>query len=111
MKKHGFLPDNIFFITYSHDFFEVINLTDALLRATTMDGDSLSINEALYFNKDVITSNVVDRPNGCILYKSTDDLVKVINNFGIFKGEFKKYTYINNASCLKALYLKSIKGL
>ncbi len=110
-KKYGFLPDNIFFITYNHDFFEVINFTDALLRATITDGDSLSINEALYFNKDVITSDVVDRPSGCILYKSTDDFVEIINNFSNFKGKYKKSIYINNITCLKALYIETIEGL
>jgi hypothetical protein len=35
-----------------------------LLRITTTDGDALSVKEALFLNKQVIATDVVDRPVG-----------------------------------------------
>lgn len=63
---------NILFLSEPHPFVEVIKLSDVFIRSTTSDGDSLSVKEALYFNKKVIASDCVDRPNGCIIYKTND---------------------------------------
>lgn len=53
-------------------FIDVIKLSDCLIRATTTDGDSLSIHEAFFLKKDVIASDCVDRPLNCVLYKKND---------------------------------------
>ena len=45
-------------------FFEILKLSDCLIRNTTTDGDSISIKEAIYLNKKVIATNCVDRPEG-----------------------------------------------
>lgn len=39
-------------------------MSDCYIRFTATDGDSLAVREALYFNKKVIASNIVDRPEG-----------------------------------------------
>ncbi|MCK4662710.1 MAG: glycosyltransferase [Bacteroidales bacterium] len=79
------IPDNIFFIDYPHNFYEILKETDGFIRATTTDGDSISLREALSLNKIVIASDCVTRPNGCILFKTGDktDLFNKleINNF------------------------------
>ena len=100
LKKYKQLPKNIFFITYSHDFIDIIKMTSALIRATTTDGDSLSVREALYFSKNVITSNVVDRPNGCIIYKTNEELESIINNYDTIKKPEIDSSYINNATLI-----------
>ncbi len=105
-NKYGYIPENIHFITYQHDFIDVIKLTDAFIRPTTTDGDSLSVHEALFYKKDVIASNVVDRPNGCILYKEEEDLKKIISNFNQYKDCYKNYSYRDNIIELKKLYLE-----
>ena len=46
--------------------------SDCLIRATTTDGDSLSVKEALYYKKKVIASNCVDRVPNVILYDNLD---------------------------------------
>ncbi len=82
------LPENILIIPTPHSFVEIIKSTDCMIRATTTDGDSISIREALYFDKPVIASNCVERPEGCVLYDSCDfaSLKKIITSI-----DFKCY--------------------
>lgn len=72
-KKYGQLPPNIGVLSFQHDFTRVIQESDAVLRATCTDGDSLTVKEALFFRKPVIASDVVDRPEGTIVYKYGDN--------------------------------------
>ncbi|ATP57957.1 hypothetical protein CPT03_16555 [Pedobacter ginsengisoli] len=60
--------DNILFISEPHSFVEIIKKSNVFIRATTSDGDSLSVKEALYLNTKVIASDCVDRPEGCFIY-------------------------------------------
>ena len=53
-------------------------MSDALIRATTMDGDSLSVKEALYYGVPVFATDVVDRPSGVISFSDFKDLEKKI---------------------------------
>lgn len=67
LSKHRVeIPGNVFIIKEPHSYFELLKETDVMLRITTTDGDSISVREALYLNKIVIASNVVDRPAGVI---------------------------------------------
>ena len=79
-EKFNSFSENIYFINEKHDFINIIRNTNALIRATTMDGDSLSVNEAIFCNKQVFATSIVDRPKGVILF----------SNFSDFN---KKYTY------------------
>lgn len=63
-RRGNTLPANIILISYPHDFTQVILKSHFLIRFTSTDGDSLSIREALFYNKKVIASDVVDRPEG-----------------------------------------------
>jgi len=53
-------------------FVRLIEKSDIVLRPTNTDGDALTIREALYLNKTIIASDVVNRPSGTILFKSRD---------------------------------------
>lgn len=77
------IPNNVIFISEAHSFIEIIKLSNAMLRTTTTDGDSLSVKEALFFNKDVIASDCTARPDDVILYKTgnKDSLIKVLTQF------------------------------
>ncbi len=67
LQKHKIsLPPNVFIIKVTHSYFELLKEIDIMLRITTTDGDSISVREALYLNKIVIASDVVDRPEGVI---------------------------------------------
>src|SRR5690606_36931222 len=59
---------NILMISSPHDFVNIIKLTDIFIRATLQDGDSLSIKEALFYEKKVIATNCVDRPQGVLTF-------------------------------------------
>lgn len=66
------LESNIKFITYPHSFVDVLTKVDGLIRATTTDGDSLSIKEAIYLGKLVICTDCVDRHYLCNKYPVND---------------------------------------
>ncbi|WP_423128028.1 hypothetical protein [Gaoshiqia sp. Z1-71] len=85
------LTKNINLISEPHSFFEILKFTDCFIRATTTDGDPLSIKEALYLNKQVIASDVIKRPSKCLIFnlRDTDSLQKLIdqiNKHSIFKS-------------------------
>jgi len=60
------IPKNVFIIKFTHSYFELLKEIDVMLRITTTDGDSISVREALFLQKIVIASNVVDRPAGVV---------------------------------------------
>jgi len=65
--------DNILIIERDiREVYPLIEKADIMIRPTCTDGDSVSIREALYFNTEVITSNAVSRPKGCIVFKNRD---------------------------------------
>lgn len=105
-KKCNSLPQNVFFINYNHDFVEVIQSCDALIRATSTDGDSLSVHEALYLRKDVVTTDVVNRPNGCILYSNVEELKSILYDFEKVRGRFVQYKYFDATNELLNIYSK-----
>jgi len=73
LKEQHIQPkDNILFISEPHPFIEILKLSDVFIRSTSTDGDSISVREALYYNKHVIASDCVSRPEGVILYKTGD---------------------------------------
>ncbi|HUH18942.1 hypothetical protein [Albibacterium sp.] len=63
---------NILILNFPHSFCEVLKLSDASIRNTSTDGDSLSIKESLYYNKLTFATNVVSRNQSVITYKRGD---------------------------------------
>ena len=49
-----------------------------------MDGDSLSIKEALFYKKPVLATDVVDRPADVILFSNFENLKSKIENIEEF---------------------------
>lgn len=74
------IPENVLFITETHSFYEVMKLTDGMIRNTTTDGDALSVKEALWLGKPALVTDVVSRPDGVICYRDIEDLVEILNN-------------------------------
>ena len=62
------IPENILFITAEHDFWNILAFSDAFIRNTTTDGDSISIHEALLLAVPVFASANASRPAGCKLF-------------------------------------------
>lgn len=91
------LPSNIFIISAPHNFFEILKLSDCFLRTTTTDGDSLSVKEALYLNKPVLATNVVDRPHGVMLIENNyNSIMHAIQTFQAGSTSVQ----IENAACV-----------
>lgn len=72
-KDNLTISDNIFFITQPHNFSGIIDLSHCFIRATTTDGDPLSVKESLHFNTPVIASNCIERPKTVITYQTQDN--------------------------------------
>jgi hypothetical protein len=53
-------------------FVQLITQCDIVLRTTNTDGDSLTIREALYLKKPVLSSDAVKRPTGTHLFITRD---------------------------------------
>lgn len=101
-EKH--LQHNILIWEDAVSFVRLIQKSDMVLRPTNTDGDAISIREALYMGKPVIASDIVERPEGTILFRTrdTDDFVKKIRDSDIrvrdnFKESVKYYRelYLN----------------
>ena len=84
---------------------------DAFIRSTTTDGDSLSVHEALHLKKDVIASNVVDRPIGTLTYLSASELEFNLLNFDKFRGRCHSYNFSNNIDKLRNLYFNLLNNV
>jgi hypothetical protein len=74
------LNKNIIVINKSHSFFKVLELSDCFVRNTTTDGDSISLREALFLNKETYATNCVQRPKGVNILTDLSLLIKDNNN-------------------------------
>lgn len=68
------------------EYYPILELGDIFVRATNTDGDPISLKEALSFNVPSIASDIIERPEQCIIFKNrnVEDLTKKI-----------KYTIVN----------------
>lgn len=82
------LPENILIINELHSYFSVMSLCDITIRNTTTDGDSISVRESLYLKKPVLCTDVVNRPNGCLIYHK-GELTKTILNLNLTEIQIK----------------------
>ncbi len=104
-KKCITYSNNIHFINKPHNFSAIIKLSDCFIRYTSTDGDSLSIWEAIFLNKLIITTNVVTRPeyNNLLLIPRSDiQLLDAINSIINKKLSINKNNFnFNLAKALK----------
>lgn len=70
--RHRKLEKNFLLINEEFSFPRLITYSDIILRPTNSDGDALTIREAIYFGKPVISSDVVQRPPETILFHNRD---------------------------------------
>lgn len=64
------LSENVLIWEDPLSFVRLIKESNIVLRTTNTDGDAISIREALFYNKSVIASNVVSRPEGIFLFEN-----------------------------------------
>lgn len=109
IKEKLEVTNNIIFIDEPHSFFEVLKLSDVFLRITTTDGDSLSVKEAIFLAKNVIATDVVDRPEGVFVVENNINTIKsAIEEFSPSNNTI--YDIGNGADALIKLYLDKVAG-
>lgn len=66
------LAHSVFLNTASGVFVPVLAKSNVFVRPTATDGDANSIREALAMRIPVVASDVVDRPDGCLVHRNRD---------------------------------------
>lgn len=65
--------EDVFYLHKSQiSFINLMKESHIVLRPTNTDGDALTIREALYLGKNVIASDVVQRPAGTVLFRNRE---------------------------------------
>lgn len=87
--------NKILLIKEKIDFCSLIHEVNLTIRATRIDGDSLSVRESLFFNTPVIASDATFRPEGTIIYENGNvkDLSSKI--LDLYKNSGLNYVYEN----------------
>ncbi|NML40495.1 glycosyltransferase family 4 protein [Chitinophaga sp. G-6-1-13] len=103
------ITPNILLISEPHPFFEILKVTDVFLRITTTDGDSLSVKEALFLEKQVLATDVVNRPPGTQLVGLNEwEIEDAIRKMQQNKTMYKPHRLMNGGEELLALYRQTV---
>ena len=107
-EESGGTDSNILLLSEPHSFVAVVKEVDAVIRATTTDGDSLSIREALDVGVSVFATDCVSRPAGTILFSAKDrsELDQILADSlqdEVFR-DMRRISQPNGAMQLVALY-------
>lgn len=107
--KYDGVYDNISFIDYPHNYIEILKRADICIRNTSTDGDSLSVKESLYIGCRTLCTDIVNRPQGCFLFKYND--ASTLNKAIIISLNENNNVILveNGAEKIIALYDKLIK--
>lgn len=108
MIRQAGLEDCFSLINEELSFVKLMEQADLVVRPTNTDGDSLTIWEAIYLEKPIISSDVVKRPAGTILFRNRDQqdfeekIVEALDNIehlvstrGTISYEYFKNLYSN----------------
>lgn len=117
IRKNNGLEKNWLIIEQSN--FSAVALfkkSDLFLRPTITDGDSVSIRECLYLGIPTIASDCVARPDGCILFKSRDQIsfeeivIQSIVDLPNAKKRTLESPMLDNTDQLMNIYCNMIRG-
>ena len=98
------------------EFYPILKESKLFIRPTNTDGFGVSIAEAIYYNIPAIASDVCNRPEGTILFKSRDSkdlynkVMEVFDNYEIHKKMIKDIKFEDNAEKLLNVYKEINKG-
>ncbi len=103
--------NRVLFVTESlDDVARIYQSSDLFLRPTNTDGDAVSIREALWAGTPVVASDIVPRPEVCVVFKSRDmndfeAKVRIaILNLQSLKENLKGYEAADNALQIIEIY-------
>jgi glycosyltransferase involved in cell wall biosynthesis len=76
-------------------FVKLMEQSDIIVRPTNTDGDSLTIREGLFLNKKVLASDVVERPEGVILFenRNINDLEMKLEDLIVNEYKFRNTSF------------------
>ncbi len=79
------------YLDHEVDFLSLLSEIDIYVRPTTTDGSSVAVQEALLCGKQVLASDVVERPQEVVIYKSGDfdDFMEKCHNLKGSVSNFK----------------------
>lgn len=60
----------VYFLIGQNELWPLLKNADLLMRPTRSDGESVSVQEALYFNIPVVASDAIERPRRVFIFKS-----------------------------------------
>lgn len=104
------IEDNFLFVHQQMELWPIIKNTNLFIRPTNYDGYGVSIAEAIQQNVPAIASDVCERPEGTIVFKSRDlnDLynktIDVIYNYNSYKYKIKDIQYEDNGKKILDVY-------
>jgi hypothetical protein len=89
--------ENVLFVTEPlEEIYPIWKKSDIFIRPTYIDGDPLSVREALFFEIPVVASDAAPRPNGVVLFKNRDlcsfiqSVEHVLDNYGEYKCRLRQ---------------------
>lgn len=110
INQYNLQSNIMLFEVIDTEFYPILKNSKLFLRPTNTDGYGVSIGEALYYKVPSIASNVCNRPEGTIIFKSRDinDLyiktIDVIENYNLHKEKIKNIKQPNNGEKLLDVY-------
>lgn len=110
INEYNLQSDIMLFEVIDTEFYPILKNSKLFLRPTNTDGYGVSIGEALYYKVPSIASNVCNRPEGTIIFKSRDinDLyiktIDVIEKYDLYKEKIKDIRQPNNGEKLLDIY-------
>jgi glycosyltransferase involved in cell wall biosynthesis len=110
IKEHGIEEKILFITTPLPESSSLWKISDVIIRATSTDGNSLTILEGLNLGIPVIASDCIERPHGTILFRNRDagDMAEKIKdtllNYEVSKKRVQKLNIINSAEEIIKIY-------
>lgn len=92
IKQFG-IEKSFLFVTDKIQMFPIIKLSSIFIRPTNSDGDAISIRESIHYKVPSIASDIVERPEGTIVFKTRDQkdledkVINVINDYEYYKDK------------------------
>jgi glycosyltransferase involved in cell wall biosynthesis len=108
--------ENFLFVHGNTELLPVIKKSNLFIRPTNYDGYGVSIAEAIVEKIPAIASDVCERPEGTILFRSRDleDLynktMDVIHNYSFYKDKIKDIKYEDNGKKILDIYNKMLNA-
>jgi glycosyltransferase involved in cell wall biosynthesis len=111
VMKNG-LENNFMFYTKQSQLYPIIMRSDIFVRPSNTDGDAVSIREALHCKIPTVASDVVQRPEGTVLFRNrdSDDFTSkvrdILDNYELYKKMSEQVELRDNFEKIIKLYEK-----